>query len=425
MKAKDISILLLALIIALLIAYYIKIKPDFIWEKTYANTKTQPYDFGIFNELILQKNGAIAITKEKSNFEKLLAKNTEKSTYIFIGKHCFLTIHEQKQLIDYTKKGNSVMFISETLPQNLLDTILQYNFDTLIHKFFDYKVSVSNEKKHPLTEFRHRFYKNDSFTKTNFNFLKPNISIYQGYESNELENEILERDEFKILGYVNNEVNFIKKSIGKGAIFFNTTPLLFTNYFIKDHSGFQYLNYCLNQLPDNSIILDQYSQEYKKNTQQLFSQNQTPLSFILSKPALSWAWYLIISGAILFLVFGVKRKQKSIPPIEPRENTSENFIKSIGALFLRNTNYSAMGSYKMHQFILFLKTKLNINVTEFNKNTFEQISKTSKVEIDVISNIFAKQQQHLKGETLHLNKKELIELNQLINTFYKQYKNKK
>jgi len=425
MKAKDILILVLVLILALLIAFYFNKKTDFIWEKTFNNTKKQPYDFGVFNELILQKKETYSITKEKPNFDKLVTKKNEIKTYVFIGRHCYLTKNEQKTIINFAKKGNYVLFISETLPQNFLDTLLQNEFDTMIHKFYDYKVAVKNESMRNLAKFRYRFNNNDSFTKINFNFLKPKYYLIEDFENDELKYEQDESKEIEILGYVNNEINFIKKPIGNGAIFFNTTPLLFTNYFLKDNSGYQYLNFCLNNLPENPIILDQYSQEYKKNTQQLFSQNKTPLSFILSKPALRWAWYLLIFGAILFLIFGLKRKQKSIPPIETRENTSENFIKSISALFLRKTSFSAMGSYKMQQFNLFLKTKLNINYKEYDDNTIEHISKISKVEINVISNIFKKQKQHLKGEVLHLNKKDLIELNQLINTFYKHYRNKK
>ena len=82
------------------------------------------------------------------------------------------------------------------------------------------------------------------------------------------------------------------------------------------------------------------SRSYDKNLIIWSLNNQTskvvsdsPLRFILSQPALKWAWYLLLAGVLIFIIFNLRRTQRPIPILPKNLNTSVEFVKTIGNLY--------------------------------------------------------------------------------------------
>jgi hypothetical protein len=50
--------------------------------------------------------------------------------------------------------------------------------------------------------------------------------------------------------------------------------------------------------------------------------SMSPMRFILNNPPLRYAWYLLLLGLLIFVLFNAKRKQRIVPVIEPLKNTS-------------------------------------------------------------------------------------------------------
>jgi hypothetical protein len=74
--------------------------------------------------------------------------------------------------------------------------------------------------------------------------------------------------------------------------------------------------------------------------------SQFLLRFILSNPALKYAWWVLLGGLALFIFFNAKRKQRIVPIVEPLKNNSVDFVKSIGNLYLQEGDFHDMMSKK-------------------------------------------------------------------------------
>jgi hypothetical protein len=152
-------------------------------------------------------------------------------------------------------------------------------------------------------------------------------------------------------------------------------------------------------------------------------QSATPVSFILSKPALKWAWYLSLLSLILFLFFVIKRKQRKIPVLEQKKNTTMGFIETLSALNLSHDNSYQMAEQKMQLFLYFIRTKLGIATLDIQAEQVKHIAKKSKVNEKIVERIFDYYFQVIDYKKEKTDSANLIELYNRINTFYKHYNN--
>ncbi len=96
--------------------------------------------------------------------------------------------------------------------------------------------------------------------------------------------------------------------------------------------------------------------------------SQSPMRFILSKPALRYAWYLLLGGLLLFVFFNAKRKQRIVPIIEPLKNKSVEFVKSIGNLYLQEGDFHDMMAKKAQYFLNKIRLELLIDTQVLDEN---------------------------------------------------------
>ena len=87
-------------------------------------------------------------------------------------------------------------------------------------------------------------------------------------------------------------------------------------------------------------------------------QSISPLRFILRNPPLRYAWYIFLVGFLVFIIFHAKRKQRIIPIIKPLENTSVEFVRSIGNLYLNEGDAKDMMQKKVTYFLNKVRTDL-------------------------------------------------------------------
>src|SRR5690606_9146250 len=107
---------------------------------------------------------------------------------------------------------------------------------------------------------------------------------------------------------------------------------------------------------------------------------------------LRMAWYLILSGTILYLMFGAKRKQRIVEPIENMENTSIEYAEVISQMFMKQRDHKKLITMKMELFKSFLrdrfKVKLPMQIQEEDDNLFAEIGYKSDVKTEHIKSIF-------------------------------------
>lgn len=147
--------------------------------------------------------------------------------------------------------------------------------------------------------------------------------------------------------------NFVRLTYkGGGAIYLHFAPLAFSNFFLLHKENMAYYEAALSYLPSSTkeIVWDEY---YRYNRPGSGSHGGgsafSALGYILSVPSLRLAfWLLLLLMAILYL-FESKRRQRQIPVIGPLQNTSLDFVRTIGRLYYqRRDNHNLAMKMVVH-----------------------------------------------------------------------------
>jgi len=366
------------------------------WTPSFLSSKKSPFaTYILFNEfntfLPKSKIRSTYITPYEyfSENYSLLENEGKKSSYFFINNYLNLDKESVNDLLNYTQQGNTVFMISNGFPYYLSDTL---NFNTV--NDYNVKVEIILElanKKISRTKYNY----NRAVENTYFNELDTTTTTILGYNELDLSNK--------------KQINFVKIKFGKGQFILNTQPYAFTNYHMLESNHAVYVSNCLSYLPDNDIIWDERN---KAETEEIKSE----LRFILSKPALKYAWFLALLAMLLFMIFRAKRRQRIIPIIEQLPNTSIAFAKTIGNLYYQQGEPKDIINKKITFFLehirnLYLLDTQNLN-NDFKKRLHNKTG-ISKDEIDRLINYIV-----ALNNLSNPKENSLLTLNKLIDKFY-------
>lgn len=197
---------------------------------------------------------------------------------------------------------------------------------------------------------------------------------------------------------------------GKGSIFLNSTPLAFTNIYLLAQENHEFVSSSLSHLPVQGI---EWTEFYHVGRMEA----GTPLRFVLTNEPLSWAYYLTVVTLLVFMVFEMKRKQRIIPILKPLQNTTLEFVSTIGNLYYQNKEHRSIAEKKIVFFMDQVRTRYWLSTTKLDESFIQMLSKKSghaeetvRALIKTIVNIRQKSQ---------LSAQELMELNKKIEAFNK------
>ena len=188
----------------------------------------------------------------------------------------------------------------------------------------------------------------------------------------------LNPDNTTILGYINARgralPNFIKVSRGKGALYLNLVPAFFGNYYMLQEESYNYVSKAINVLKSKDIWLSDYGYNWE--------QPRTPLRVILKNPGFAQAWYLLLTGLILLLLFKSKREQRAVPVLLPEPNKSKEFAQTIGNLYYENGAPGNIIQKKIEYFLFDIRNNYQLDTLNLHDERFiKQLS--SKAGIDI------------------------------------------
>ncbi|WP_417431012.1 DUF4350 domain-containing protein [Halpernia sp.] len=340
----------LFLVIAVLLGVLELSKKEVIdWRKNFDINQKSPFGLYVFDHEINQLLNNEVTKSEKSPFA-FYGQNTK------ILPHNILLIQQNldkssaEKLLAEVNKGSDAIIINQHFPKFLEK---QLKFLTTVVNYEDKNVLKLTDTK----------FKNDTVFIDKF----PSSNGFYYLSS---ENEILGKSD-----YYKSELqaNFIKINYGKGHVYLHSEPLVLTNYYLLKPENKKYIEDIFSYLPQRKTVwfVDSKSADSEAAS--------SPLRFILANPALRYAWYLLWVGLILFVIFNVKRKQRIVPIIEPLKNTSVDFVKSIGNLYLQEGDFHDMMAKKSRYFLHRVRLDLMIDTKELDENFAQKIHlKTGK-----------------------------------------------
>ena len=381
-------------------------KTKYNWVKTYTDGEYQPYDFGVFKSMLQHSSqGQFKILKN-GLITSLPKQNIEGATYVFIGKQAFYSDTEIIELFKLVEKGADVWISAEVMPDTILKIIGGKDTSLLIGQFGSEQVKIScyNQLDTPVCfNWKVRSFDNQPeewewhyISGTNFNFNSyPRGNIDEG-------------------------LNYIEYRRGKGKLCLHTSPVLFSNYCLRNDTGFGYLTSVFKEIELKNIYYDLGSRKPKNELDKKGRHTATPLSYILSQRSLRWAWYLFVSMAVLFFVFYTKRRQKLIALLPEKHNFSLRFIDTLLALHLKQGNFKYMAELNMDLFLNSIKQKYAINTAEVEAGNFESLAKKSGVSSQSIQLLFERYKQIQNSD--EISAEMFLELSKLIRLFKKSQK---
>ncbi|KMQ68103.1 hypothetical protein ACM39_09615 [Chryseobacterium sp. FH2] len=315
------------------------------WRKNFDVNQKTPFGLFVFNQ-------------EVNSLLKNNLKKTDQSPFEYYNqhkkqKHNILVIESEidteswYRILDEVSKGSDAMLIASKIPKEISDSIGYY--DSMI-SFDEQNVLKLTDKK-----YQNDFIKLDKFPSGNgFTYVKPNVEVL---------GKTVEKNN-------SDQANFIKAKFGKGNIYVHSEPLFLTNYYLLKKGSIKYAQDVFSYLDDKETLW--------------FVENNTKASsffmrFILSKPALKYAWWVFLGGLILFIFFNAKRKQRIVPVIEPLKNTSVDFVKSIGNLYLQEGDFHDMMAKKAQYFLNKIRMELLIDTQNLDEEFAKKLQlKTGK-----------------------------------------------
>ena len=320
------------------------------WRKNFDINEKSPFGLFVFNN-------------EAKDLFKGKLKKIDQTPYDYYNSHkgkahnIVVIEHEidkesWNKILDQVSKGSDAMLIVSRMPKEISDSIGYYDSDI---SFAEENVLKLTDKK-----YQNDFIHLDKFPSgRGFSYIKPQIEILG--KTVEKENT--------------DQVNFIKTKFGKGTIYVHCEPLFLTNYYLLKPGNSKYAQDVFSYLQDKETLW--------------FVDGNTKVSrffmrVVLSNPALKYAWWVFLGGLVLFIFFNAKRKQRIVPVMEPLRNTSVDFVKSIGNLYLQEGDFHDMMAKKSQYFLNKVRMDLLIDTQNLDMEFAKKLQLKTGKSIEMI-----------------------------------------
>jgi hypothetical protein len=314
-----------------------------------------------------------------------------RTNFIYINNEFKPDSLEVKKMLQVARAGNSVFIAAEDISNMLADSL---------------KIKI--ERLVPFTQ----ILMSDSI---GFNFTNRTLKsgYHYWYKKGVTDNYFSSYDTLQttVLGHNHlGKTNYIRIKQGDGAIFFNCNPLVYTNYHLLSGDNSAYIFKSLSYLPVATTVWDEH---YKIGASVITSE----MRFILSNPALSMAWYLLLSGVLIFFIFRGKRYQSAIPVIAPPENQSLSFLETVSSLYFVRQDHKGIAHKRFVYFKEYIRTRYFVDITAPEKRVIEETARKSGVSERTVASLF-KVAGNLE-KVSQISQEDLQQFNRQIEFFYK------
>jgi len=315
----------------------------------------------------------------KFNYDK--NKYSIGGTFINIDEANRIDTESVKELLFFAGQGNTVFLSMKDFHKKILDTL-----KVKVTAGYYNKDSIAFTLKDKLPE-RHMFAEGLSFSHFDaFDTLKTTVLGY---------NEI---DTIK-------QANFIKVAFGLGTFILHTQPEAFTNVHLLKNNHYEYAQGVANYIPQSDI----YWHVKQYNDTGLM---QSPLRYIVSQPGLKWAYYLSFLGILVFILFNAKRKQRIIPVITPLQNTTVDFTKTIGNLYLMEGDHHTIIDKKIIYFLEKIRKDYMIETGSLDNDFTQKLHLKTGMPLQDVQQVITLIKKH--RQRFESSEAQVIEINKAI-----------
>lgn len=374
------------------------------WFPSYHKTDKIPLGTYVLYSLLQDAFGKNMIEENSPPFE-VLKDSTLKGTYFFINDEISLEQAELDRLYKWAEKGNTIFISANYFSGPLLDTlklemntaIFLENIDSkpmlnLVNKKLKSRQPFLIDRNFPVRYFK----KIDTLSQTV-------LGISQPF-----------RDTLKI---IKPNINYLKIPIGKGTIYLHSQPEAFSNFFLLMDDGAEYVGNALSYVNNGKTFMwDNYYKSGKPI-------NLSPLKILFGNKYLKWAYYFVLIGALLFIIFEGKRKQRSVLVVIPLKNKTYDYTRTISGMYLDKKQNDEIARKQIALFFEYIRIRLRIPTDElknegYNSRFINAVASRSGNTVEDTRNLFSSI-ENIQMKTA-ISQEELKKLYQNIKEFKTQ-----
>lgn len=377
-KDQIVKIILGALAAMLVIYYYLNTERynHYNWSETYDKDSKIPYGNFMLYDLLKNYSGPDNFEIIDQPLALVLSDTTLVNTnYVFKGLNSYHSYNDILVLKDYIARGNNVFMLSNDDSFDLVYEMTE-SLDGII-----YSQEAQVARMGMVDE------EDELYDITEFKFIvnwepKDYFWNYIEYWTEAEDDPALE---LTVLGrYDDGLINFIEVEHGLGQLYYHTSPIVFTNFYLKDEKGLAYAQHVFQHLNGNKIYWDDFN--HRPNLADNQSQSN-PLQYIMSQPPLRWAWYLILIIGLIYLIFYTRRRERIIPVLPKNLNTSIEFIETIASLYMQPNGNFKIVRHKKKLFLDYIRDHYFIPTNVIDNEFVNTVSLKSGIEKDKIAQI--------------------------------------
>lgn len=400
MDRKKLFIIIGVLLVGVFLFFYFTKDRDarfFSWRETLRIDSKEPYGAYIFHQL-LKSHFNDSFSLLESSLSDTISGRQRNSLYVLLGQSGYYQYEDIDSLMSFVNAGNAAFIAVNAFPYDVSYEILTGEcgvIESWVSR--DAEMTLKNDS----SRYWYTYVQNHEPADYYWNYL----------------DSLTCPEQLEVLGHFDEKkANFLRTRYGEGYFYFHTSPLVFTNYYLTDEEHLAYVESLLSYFPTEHIYWDEFS----KLPFQAGNDQNSPLKYILSEPALRWAWYLLLAGVLIYFIFYARRRQRVIPVLEANRNTSIEFAETMGYLYFEEQNHKKIADHKMNLFLAYVRNRYYLHTNNIDDQLIKKISMKSHVPESEVQKIF-KEYQRLDFK-VEISADELIGFHNMIESFYERSK---
>ena len=193
---------------------------------------------------------------------------------------------------------------------------------------------------------------------------------------------------------------------GAGRLHLHQAPVFFSNFASENPFYLEHFNRVFGQFDPSGITLLQ--------TANTVPAANSPLSYILARVNLKWAYYALWLGFLLAIVFMGKRRQKIIPLRDENLNSSIEYAKVISNLHYQQGRHTNLAKHMVAEF--YHRVNKAFYLPQTSESFVDQLSIRTRLNEEDLKPLLDQIQLIESGKVI--GKRTLTTFYQLLNTFY-------
>lgn len=410
-----ISLFGVALIVVLL-AFVPEMNRPVDWRESYKKNSNQPMGTSLVHERLKDMFPKADITATYKRWSVLqeedLVESSEKKVFVLINSLFAPTADDLAQIRSFAEAGNTVFIAAHTFytPTGYELQPMERFFNA--NKMLELTTNTDNTAYH----FTRSDWKKETYSPVMPQGV-PTVRSYFSFSQSVIENmdsnDILVRDE-------SNHPVMVREQCGLGNIYVCSTPQMFTNYHLLKKKNAQFIERAFAYLPADAdaVIWDEFYKGEQYNEADEEGGQPDFLKFVMQHEPLRWAFWLFLVLVGVYVASEVRRKQRIIPVIPPKPNTTLDFTETIGRLYYRNRDHKNIAEKKIKVFFEAIRNRYQLATTELDAEFERALTAKSGVDGDLVASI-CRIVAHVR-RTREIEEDTLIDLSGKIDAFYAQ-----